>query len=222
MSAAAASAGLAHFHAGRIVLRAFAGARVQYVVSLAGGLELIVETPTSGAPPASTSARTVGLSLDPAAVCRRAGMSGACVQTSAPVPRASGLLVAAAAGARARLHGAGADDGAPQLPAIPARHGHRRPTGRSLNYTQIVTDPYYLEIVGRTLAPRRRTSRCDAHDRLPARLFPRADASPLARHGLTLLVIFPLLLNLVVRSFGWMALLANRGLVNNAADGPRA
>ena len=32
---------------------------------------------------------------------------------------------------------------------------------------------------------------------------------------LTLLVIFPMMLNLVVRSFGWIALLANRGLVNN-------
>ena len=30
-----------------------------------------------------------------------------------------------------------------------------------------------------------------------------------------MLVIFPMLLNLVVRSFGWIALLANRGLVNN-------
>ncbi len=32
---------------------------------------------------------------------------------------------------------------------------------------------------------------------------------------LTLLVIFPMMLNLVVRSFGWIALLANRGLINN-------
>jgi putative spermidine/putrescine transport system permease protein len=34
------------------------------------------------------------------------------------------------------------------------------------------------------------------------------------RHWLTILVVFPLLLNLVVRTFGWIALLANRGLVN--------
>ena len=32
---------------------------------------------------------------------------------------------------------------------------------------------------------------------------------------LILLVVFPMMLNLVVRSFGWIALLANRGLVNN-------
>jgi putative spermidine/putrescine transport system permease protein len=35
------------------------------------------------------------------------------------------------------------------------------------------------------------------------------------RTTLILLVTFPMLLNLVVRSFGWIALLANRGLVNN-------
>src|SRR5690606_5539495 len=35
------------------------------------------------------------------------------------------------------------------------------------------------------------------------------------RVPLTLAVIFPMMLNLVVRSFGWIALLANRGLLNN-------
>ena len=35
------------------------------------------------------------------------------------------------------------------------------------------------------------------------------------RVPLILLVVFPMLLNLVVRSFGWIALLANRGLINN-------
>jgi putative spermidine/putrescine transport system permease protein len=34
------------------------------------------------------------------------------------------------------------------------------------------------------------------------------------RSWLTILVVFPLLLNLVVRTFGWIALLANRGLIN--------
>jgi len=42
-----------------------------------------------------------------------------------------------------------------------------------------------------------------------------ANAGPKMRLALTMLVIFPMLLNLVVRSFGWIALLANRGLVNN-------
>src|SRR5438874_118873 len=36
------------------------------------------------------------------------------------------------------------------------------------------------------------------------------------RNWLTILVVFPLLLNLVVRTFGWIALLAQNGLVNQA------
>jgi putative spermidine/putrescine transport system permease protein len=36
------------------------------------------------------------------------------------------------------------------------------------------------------------------------------------RNWLTLLVVFPLYLNLVVRTFGWIALLAQNGLVNQA------
>ncbi|MCB1808382.1 MAG: ABC transporter permease, partial [Candidatus Competibacteraceae bacterium] len=35
------------------------------------------------------------------------------------------------------------------------------------------------------------------------------------RPWLIILVVFPLLLNLVVRSFGWIVLLANRGLIND-------
>ena len=46
------------------------------------------------------------------------------------------------------------------------------------------------------------------------------------RSWLTILVVFPLMLNLVVRTFGWIALLAQNGLVNQAlqalgvVDGP--
>src|SRR5262249_50756504 len=46
------------------------------------------------------------------------------------------------------------------------------------------------------------------------------------RSWLTLMVVFPLMLNLVVRTFGWIALLAQNGLVNQAlqavglVDGP--
>ena len=38
------------------------------------------------------------------------------------------------------------------------------------------------------------------------------------RNWLTILVVFPLLLNLVVRTFGWIALLAQNGLVNQALE----
>jgi len=82
------------------------------------------------------------------------------------------------------------------------------------NYTRIVTDEYYREVVWRTLGLG-----------LSVTLLCLLLAYPLAyliargperwRVPLILLVIFPMLLNLVVRSFGWIALLANRGLINN-------
>ncbi len=83
------------------------------------------------------------------------------------------------------------------------------------NYTEIFTDPYYAETMGRTL-------RLGLTVTLACLLLGLPLALVLARlHGaarglVTLLVMFPLLLNLVVRCFGWVALLANRGLVNNA------
>lgn len=82
------------------------------------------------------------------------------------------------------------------------------------NYTRIVTDEYYREVVWRTLGLG-----------LSVTLLCLLLGYPLAyliargperwRVPLILLVIFPMLLNLVVRSFGWIALLANRGLINN-------
>lgn len=82
------------------------------------------------------------------------------------------------------------------------------------NYSQIVTDDYYREVVWRTLGLG-----------LSVTLICLLLGYPLAyliargperwRVPLILLVIFPMLLNLVVRSFGWIALLANRGLINN-------
>jgi len=82
------------------------------------------------------------------------------------------------------------------------------------NYTSIVTDEYYREVVWRTLGLG-----------LSVTLVCLVLGYPLAfliargperwRLPLILLVIFPMMLNLVVRSFGWIALLANRGLVNN-------
>ena len=82
------------------------------------------------------------------------------------------------------------------------------------NYSQIVNDDYYREVIWRTLGLG-----------LSVTLICLLLGYPLAyliargperwRVPLILLVIFPMLLNLVVRSFGWIALLANRGLINN-------
>lgn len=83
-----------------------------------------------------------------------------------------------------------------------------------LNYTQIVTDEYFREIVYRTLALGAGVTAICLVLGYPLAYY-IAHASPRVRLAMILLVMFPMLLNLVVRSFGWIALLANRGLVNN-------
>jgi putative spermidine/putrescine transport system permease protein len=82
------------------------------------------------------------------------------------------------------------------------------------NYTSILTDEYFREIVYRTLALGFGVTSICLVLGYPLAYY-IANAGPRMRLALTMLVIFPMLLNLVVRSFGWIALLANRGLVNN-------
>jgi putative spermidine/putrescine transport system permease protein len=82
------------------------------------------------------------------------------------------------------------------------------------NYRAIVTDDYYREVLWRTLGLGLAvTSACLLLGYPLAYLIARGPAK--WRVPLTLLVIFPMLLNLVVRSFGWIVLLAGHGLVNN-------
>lgn len=82
------------------------------------------------------------------------------------------------------------------------------------NYVRILADDYYREVVWRTLGLGFAVTCCCLLLGYPvAYLIVRGP--PKWRLPLTLLVIFPLMLNLVVRSFGWIALLANRGLINN-------
>jgi putative spermidine/putrescine transport system ATP-binding protein len=54
--------------AGVVTMRSFNGARVQYVVKLGGGVELVAETPSSGANSALAVGSEVSLSIDPRAV----------------------------------------------------------------------------------------------------------------------------------------------------------
>lgn len=82
------------------------------------------------------------------------------------------------------------------------------------NYTSLVTDEYFREIIGRTLVLGFGVTAICLMLGYPLAYY-IAHAGPRMRLALTMLVIFPMLLNLVVRSFGWIALLANRGLVNN-------
>jgi putative spermidine/putrescine transport system permease protein len=82
------------------------------------------------------------------------------------------------------------------------------------NYIRIVTDDYYREVIWRTLGLGLFvTLACLLLGYPLAYLIARGPER--WRVPLILLVVFPMLLNLVVRSFGWIALLANRGLVNN-------
>lgn len=82
------------------------------------------------------------------------------------------------------------------------------------NYTSIVTDEYFREVVVRTLVLGFGVTAICLLLGYPLAYF-IAHSGPTMRLTLTMLVIFPMLLNLVVRSFGWIALLANRGLINN-------
>ena len=81
------------------------------------------------------------------------------------------------------------------------------------NYLRIVADDYYREVIWRTLGLGLAvTLACLLLGYPVAYLIARGPEA--WRVPLILLVVFPMMLNLVVRSFGWIALLTNRGLVN--------
>jgi len=83
------------------------------------------------------------------------------------------------------------------------------------HYTKLLSDSYYLEIIGRTLLLGLTVTCATLVIGYPVAFF-LARTRSRWRNWLTILVVFPLLLNLVVRTFGWMALLAQNGLVNQA------
>jgi putative spermidine/putrescine transport system ATP-binding protein len=64
----AASSGLADGRPATIVIRCFNGARIQYVVRLEGGVELVAETPSNGSAAALAIGTPVELAIDPSAV----------------------------------------------------------------------------------------------------------------------------------------------------------
>jgi putative spermidine/putrescine transport system permease protein len=83
------------------------------------------------------------------------------------------------------------------------------------HYAKLLTDAYYLEIIARTLALGLTVTLLTLVIGYPVAFF-HARTPSRWRSWLTILVVFPLLLNLVVRTFGWIALLAQNGLVNQA------
>src|SRR5688572_5471564 len=83
------------------------------------------------------------------------------------------------------------------------------------HYVRFVTDDYYLEIFGRTILLGTTVTLLTLVIGYPLAYY-LARTTSRWRSWLTILVVFPLLLNLVVRTFGWIALLAQNGLVNQA------
>lgn len=81
------------------------------------------------------------------------------------------------------------------------------------HYVKALTDAFYLEILARTVGLGAIVTVLTLLVGYPL-AYILARSTSRWRHWLTLLVVFPLLLNLVVRTFGWIALLARRGLVN--------
>jgi putative spermidine/putrescine transport system permease protein len=96
-------------------------------------------------------------------------------------------------------------------PYVPGRGIGEGFTGE--HYVRFFTDLYYLEIFGRTVLLGAIVTTMTLLLGYPLAYF-LARTKSRWRSWLTILVVFPLLLNLVVRTFGWIALLANRGLIN--------
>lgn len=83
------------------------------------------------------------------------------------------------------------------------------------NYTHFVQDPFYLAILGRTLGLGIGVSLITLVCSYPIALFLFRTRSRW-RGLMTVLTISPMLVSSVVRTFSWMAILGDRGLVNHA------
>lgn len=81
------------------------------------------------------------------------------------------------------------------------------------NYLSVLADSFYLEIMARTLFLGLLVTVATLVLGFPLALFILRSA-PGVQTLAILLVIFPLLCNIVVRSFGWMVLLAPKGVIN--------
>jgi len=86
------------------------------------------------------------------------------------------------------------------------------------NYVRSLADSYYLGIIARTLCLGVSVTAICLVVGYPVAMF-LARSESRWRGPMTLLIVFPLLLNLVVRTFGWIALLSNNGLINQALRG---
>jgi putative spermidine/putrescine transport system permease protein len=83
------------------------------------------------------------------------------------------------------------------------------------NYTKVLLDSFYAEILLRTIGLGFLVTAICLVVCWPYAVM-MVRASPRVKAALILVIIFPLMIDVVVRSFGWIILLTNRGLVNEA------
>lgn len=82
------------------------------------------------------------------------------------------------------------------------------------NYLVFVKDPFYLQILWRTLRVSLWTVFFCVLLGFPVAMY-MAKASPKVRGLITFLIISPHLISVVIRNFGWVVILGDRGFVNN-------
>jgi len=82
------------------------------------------------------------------------------------------------------------------------------------NFTKLLTDRYYLEIVGKTLLLSFIVTVFALVIGLPLAAY-LWKASRRIRFPLTILLLSPLLVSIVVSSYGWIVILGTKGIVNN-------
>lgn len=81
------------------------------------------------------------------------------------------------------------------------------------NYLDILTDPFYLRILGRTILVGLGTGIFCTLIGYPVALY-MARSSPRKQQIFTLLLVAPLYTSIVIRCYAWVVILGNKGIVN--------
>lgn len=83
------------------------------------------------------------------------------------------------------------------------------------NYVKVLTDPFYLTILQRTLGTAAIILGCSLLIGYPV-AYGLALLPPRRRMAAMLMLLFPLMVSNVVRAYGWVAILGRRGMINDA------
>jgi putative spermidine/putrescine transport system permease protein len=102
-------------------------------------------------------------------------------------------------------------------------YGYSRLTGivaepTLANYVRILGDAYYLEMIGRTVKLATLTSAVTLLIGYPVALYLTV-APARQRAWIILFILSPLLVSVIVRTFGWLILLGKNGLLDNTLQG---